>query len=161
MPTDETPINSEKGQAPTVIKNPSKLKSKHRRGTLTQSQIAEALRLSQAGVPQTAIATGLNVTKVAVCRALKRFEPIFQNLKNVDDYRAIKGQILDAAAMTALQSLVNPEKHEKASLNQAAYTFDVLDKASGRAQGNADGSNAKSFTQINIQIVNDTSERDT
>lgn len=88
-----------------------------------------ALQMDVAGVPRTEIARALGVHKATVSKALAKFEPLFQGLREVRDFREVKADIIDATQLRLLQSLMSEEKHKKASLNQAAYAFDVLYKA--------------------------------
>lgn len=84
------------------------------------------LELAARGMSQVDIAKISGVSKPLVCKILKEFEPIFTELQNVDNYRAVRGDLLDAAELITLKSVVNPQKQADSSLNNAAYALRQL-----------------------------------
>ena len=84
------------------------------------------LELAAKGMNQVDIAKVSGVSKQLVSKILKEFEPIFTELKNVDNYRLVRGDLLDAAELITLKSVVDPQKQADSSLNNAAFALRQL-----------------------------------
>lgn len=87
------------------------------------------LEMSAAGLPQPKIQQHLGVTPQAIRDVKKAYEKVFKNISRVESYRKIKGDILAAAQLTALESAMSPEKLAKASFVSTLSGFEILNKA--------------------------------
>lgn len=109
--------------------------SKRPRGPLTQTEIATAIDMDMKGVQRAKIARAIGVKQSTITEALKRFAPIFKNLEKLDDYRRVRSNLLESAELMCLESVMNEEKHEKASLNNAAYALSQVNGIRRLEQG--------------------------
>ena len=96
------------------------------RQALSRQRQAKVLDLATKGVSQVDIAAVTGVTPAAVNKILAEFKPLFTELENVDKYRSVRGDLLDAAELMALKSAVNEKKHDQAQLQHVAYTLRQL-----------------------------------
>lgn len=108
--------------------------------TLSRNERKQILMQLAEQVPQTAIAAQFGISDSAVAAIRDEFGVIFRTLKDVDKYRKVKAELFDAVELQTLKSLSNSEKHERASLNQVAYTMQVLHNA-GRLEKNQSTAN--------------------
>lgn len=97
---------------------------------LTQGELASAVIDFAKGIPQREIAHKLGVSDSAISTVLDKFKPAFTEIANVEEYRKVKGQILDSVALATLKHISNPERLEQAPLRDLAYTFDTVGKHS-------------------------------
>jgi hypothetical protein len=67
------------------------------------------------------------VSKQAVCKALKPFLNIIDNPEAREAYRANKSEVLESVQLKLVSEMVDPEKVEKASINNLAYAAGQLD----------------------------------
>jgi predicted transcriptional regulator len=87
---------------------------------------AKVLDLAAKGVNQRDIASATGISAAAVNKILADFKPLFTELDNVERYRSVRGELLDAAELMALKSAVDVEKHDQAQLQHVAYTLRQL-----------------------------------
>lgn len=97
---------------------------------LTQGELATAVVDFAKGIPQREIASKLGVSESAISMVLDKFKPAFSEIANVEEYRKVKGQILDSVALATLKQISNPEKLEAAPLRDLGYCFDIVGKHS-------------------------------
>ena len=91
------------------------------------------------------IADKMGCCKQTVHAAIKRFEQIIGNQpEELDAYRQRKAELLEAAELQLLEKITDPETIQKASLNNAAYTFAQLHNAGRLERG-------KSTSNIDIK----------
>jgi hypothetical protein len=88
-----------------------------------------------AGRGKAEIALSMGVSESAIVQVLSKFEPVFSRLKDVDNYRATQGKLLDAAALQLLESIADPTCIAESKLNQRAYAFDKVAQQSRLVQG--------------------------
>jgi hypothetical protein len=93
---------------------------------LSRQRQAKILDLAAKGVNQRDIAAATGISSAAVNKILAEFKPLFTELENVDKYRSVRGELLDAAELMALKSAVSVEKHDHAQLQHVAYTLRQL-----------------------------------
>ena len=120
------PIKNKGGRPKGAKRAPTKL---------SQREIASAVIDYARGVEQREIAKKLGVGDSAVSMLLDKFKPAFQELVNVEEYRKVKGEILDSVQLAALKELSNPGRLEEAPVNQLAYVVDITGKHSRLEQG--------------------------
>ena len=75
------------------------------------------------------ISDQLSVPKSTVVDALKPYLAMIEQPEALEHYRTRKADILEAAEMELVSSLVDPVKLEKASTNNIAYAFGQLNTA--------------------------------
>lgn len=115
------------------------------RKALTQKQAMRIMELKARKIPHEEIARSVNTTLPAVNKLIERFGGVFAELENVKDFREARQDLIDAAQLKTLKSLVDPSKHADASLNQVAYAFDVLYKSNRLEAGKSTQNTAIQF----------------
>lgn len=119
---------------------------------LTRKQLSTILLNECKGVPRTISAEHFGLTHRAVNDVIEYFKPIFQEIEQVPRYRQVKSELLDAAELKMLKSLLSEDKIEKASLNNVAYAFQQVFQA-GRLQRGQSTANIDQKTQFtSVQI---------
>lgn len=107
------------------------------------------LHVGGASVREIAKVTGKSTKTVQ--SAINAFKPIFNELANVEEFRKVKPDILDAALLTFLKSAVQQEKLDKASVNNLAYAarqcFDMHRLQTGQSTSNTA---VMSFSRSNL-----------
>lgn len=96
------------------------------KAALGRRRQAKVLDLAARGMNQIDIAKATGLSKQGVSKLLAEFKDVFAELQNVDNYRSVRGELLDAAELMALKSAVDREKHDKAGLQHVAYTLRQL-----------------------------------
>lgn len=129
-------------------RKPGQKASRGKGRPLTQSDIVEVLTMRQAAVPSSTIAAHLDVHVSSVNRCIERFSNVFKTLPEIRDYREYRADILQALQLQTLKSLAQEDKHEKASVNQLAYSFEVLHKAERLEVGKSTENRALSFVKV-------------
>ena len=109
---------------------------------LSNAQVNRALELHMKGVGNNEIARSVKASNAAISKLLRKFKPFLRNLNQVEAYRNIRTDVFDAAEMMTLKSVMDPAKHEKATLSQAAYAFEKLFNAR-RLENNQSTSNVE------------------
>lgn len=112
---------------------------------LRQHEIALIANDYVRGMPQHEIAKKFGVSDASVSMILAQFKPIFSELANVEQFRQVKADVLDAASLTLLKEIVNPSKIEQANVRELAYSFDALAKH-GRLERGLSTSNVATQT---------------
>ena len=112
------------------------------------------LNLHAKGLNNTQIAKQVDCNRVTVTRTLKRFKETFKNLDDVEAYQQHKADLFSAAEMTILNSMVQDDKIEKATLNQSAYALQVLHNAGRLERGQATQIQATYSQVISADITN-------
>jgi len=69
------------------------------------------------------IADRMHVSKSSVVRACHRLATLIPHPAQVEAYKNVKVELFNAVEQQLLASLMQPEKHEKASLNNVAYAL--------------------------------------
>jgi predicted DNA-binding protein YlxM (UPF0122 family) len=95
-----------------------------RTGKIDVSKALE-LRLKK-GLSYTDIAEFFGVSRTSVHMALKRFNELLIAPAELTAYQAHKGAILESVEAKLLNDLVDKEKRAKASLNNTAYSLNVV-----------------------------------
>jgi hypothetical protein len=101
----------------------------------TTVQTKRILSLHAKGVHDKEISKAVDVPLRTVRGRIKQFESVFTELKNVEEYRKNKADVLDAAQLVMLKSMVTPEKLDKASVNNLAYAMRQCHDMSQISQG--------------------------
>lgn len=86
----------------------------------------KVLELAAKGVNQPDIAAATGLSKQGVNKILAEFQPLFKELQNVEKYRAVRGDLFDAAEFMALKSVVDQKKHDRAQLQHVSYSLRQL-----------------------------------
>lgn len=119
-----------------------KLKSKGRpkgvkdsKKVIEHRKTAKILELNQKNIPTAAIARVVCMNESTVKYTIKKYSKVFKELENVQDYRNIKTDIIDAAQLAVLKSGLTDKKLEKASLISSMQAFEILNKAGRLERG--------------------------
>lgn len=112
-------------------------KKKFTSSQLGAKRVSEILVAAGQGVPHVTIAAQHKITKQAVSVILQRFEPVFQRLRDVKDYRTVKSELLSASELVILESLLDRDAIEGANLYQRAMAFKILDNTNRLERGQA------------------------
>lgn len=125
---------------------------------MTQGDLAKCLDLHVKGIPNTEIAKIVGTKSSTVHLALQRFKSVFTELEYIDDYRATKTRLLEAAELRLLKSMLDEATIEKASLNNRAYAFQQVYQALRleRGQSTANVSGVFRFTGIPSDKISET-----
>lgn len=97
---------------------------------LTQGELASVVLDYARGVNQNQIAQKFGVSESAISLIVEKFKPAFAEMQNVEEYRKVKGQILDSVALATLKEISNPDRLGQAPLRDLSYTFDTVAKHS-------------------------------
>lgn len=93
---------------------------------LTKKQQVRAIELAASGLPVNAVAKTIGAAPSTTARYIQKFQDIFKELDNVEDYRQGQVDILDASKLAVLKNLIKDEKLAKAGVKELAYAFDRL-----------------------------------
>jgi hypothetical protein len=126
---------------------------------LTQKELSKAVQLLALGAGETAVQNQFGLSESGIRSIREQFKGIFQTLEEVDPYRKVKADLFDAVELRTLKSLVSEEKHEKASLNQCAYTLSVIHNA-GRLEKNLSTSNVNVNSYLRFILPENSSENE-
>lgn len=121
----------------------------------TRKQIAQIIDRAARGVPMTEIAQTIGVTQPCVQQILDEFTPIFRELPNLEKFRTIRADVLDAASLTCLRSAMraaeNPD-HPPA-LHHAAGAFERFYRASRLERGlSTDNKSVHSDSHLSVSL---------
>lgn len=134
-----------------VLKAPRKKRrsanNNNKRRILSHKDIATAIDMDFKGVTRAKIAQTLDVDSSTITKALNRFQKIFENLKDVPDFRQVKQEILDASQIKVLSLMVSNKTLSSARLGELAKAFDVLYHA-GRLEAGKSTTNISSRTEF-------------
>ena len=125
---------SGKDLSKTVPTVPTNKHIKGKRWALPDTAKIYQLHFEQ-GLSFTEIGKLYGTTKQAVYDRLHRLLQILPNREQLEVYKKNKPTILNAAEMKVLGYLLDDEKLEKASLNNAAFTFTQLTQARRLEEG--------------------------
>ena len=90
----------------------------------------KVLELKAKGLPTSEIKQITGLKKQSIHQILQKFEPVFKALPKVQDYRRVKGDIVDSALLECFELMTDPEKKQLATLRDAAYAVRVLNDVS-------------------------------
>lgn len=119
-------IKRKPGRPKGAIRSPAKL---------TRREVADVVLQHVMGKTQAEISKRVGISQPAVDHLLGQFQPIFDELNNVDAYRAAQGKLLDATALRLLKSMNDKTAIDEAKIQHRAYTYDIIAKHSRLAQG--------------------------
>lgn len=156
---DETPESLE--AHPEIVPARRKGRPKgpgRKRRVISDAKKAEILTLKARGYPNAVVAREAGVEASSVTRLLAQYSGLMQELENVERFRDGKADLLDAAQLRVLKSLVDASKLDKASLNQVAYAMDVLYK-SNRLERNQSTANVSTRHQFTTTVGDDDDDR--
>ena len=117
-------------------------------------EMKKIITLHKKNLPAADIAKVINKSPQTVSRAIKKFGEYFECLDEVEDYRANKSELLDAAELRILKSMMEGDKISKATLNQAAYAFQQLHNAGRLERGQATNITASYSKVITEDVTN-------
>lgn len=113
---------------------------------------AKAVELAAQGVAMSDIARAVGLPKSTVKDCLKRFKPVFKKLGQVNDFRSARADIISAAQLTVLESVVSPSKIRKASLLATVTSAEKLFKMERLERGlSTENISTKTFTTLEIK----------
>jgi transposase len=121
-----------------------------------RAQDREILKLRQAGLSVNKIAQNVQLSERTVWNRLGRFKEALQNIDKLEVWEENRGDILSAAQLTVLQTMLQEGKLDKASLSNLGYVFKILHDA-GRLSRNLPTSLSASvsFTGVDLASVRD------
>lgn len=98
--------------------------------------LAKALQLRLVNkLTYSEIAKHFGCRKSSVHAALSKFDRILREPAEIESYEKHKASLLSSAEMTVLEKMMDTQTLEKASLNNAAYTFMTLHNAGRLERG--------------------------
>jgi hypothetical protein len=92
------------------------------------SKAARVVELTVAGLNQAEIAQSMGIERSNVRDILLKFRPVFSRLDDAPNYKMVRAQILEAAELRLLESVLCESAIAKAPLNQRAYALDIVHK---------------------------------
>jgi hypothetical protein len=124
--------------AESQTKKPDRtLKGERKKRRSLSAKTAAIVDLTVKGNSPSVIAEIVDLPRQTVADIVKRFEPIFKELRGVADYRTVKSDILAAGQIAALKSAMSPKKLEKSSFLSSLQGFEILNKAERLDSGQA------------------------
>ena len=116
-------------------------------------EMKKIVTMHSKNIPAADIAKVIGKSPQTVSRAIQKFGEYFDCLKDIEEYRANKSDLFDAAELRILKSLMDGDKISKATLNQAAYAFQQLHNAGRLERGQATAITA-SYSRVITEDVN-------
>lgn len=89
----------------------------------------QILEMTVSGYTQEEIANAVKLTKNSVKKVQHDYRKTFKGLEKVKTFREVRADLLAAAQLSALETVVDPKKLAKTSSVGAAKIFDVMHKA--------------------------------
>lgn len=153
--TSLTPTRKKGGRPKGSKTQASKLKAPKRANAITNKQIAEIVIGTHKQLPNNVIANVAGVHPNTVRNIQADFRQLFDNLEEVESFRSVRADILDAIDLTLLKSMLDPSKHEKATLAQLAFAHSKLYESSRleRNLSTANVSQTVRFTEVNLSPI--------
>lgn len=108
-------------------------------------RISKVLELAAKDVSKKDIADNVGLARSTVESILEQFAPVFQELKNVREYRQGKNDLLAAGQLAALKSAFSGNKLNKAGFLSTLQGFEILNKAERLESGQSTENHAHSF----------------
>jgi transcriptional regulator with XRE-family HTH domain len=99
------------------------------RGKVGPEETREVLSLHLKGATQEQIAKAIGRSPKTILNILNIYRPFFKELANVEEYRTVRRDLLTAAELKAVRSVLDDDKHERANLRDAAYTLTQVNNA--------------------------------
>lgn len=123
MTDTQQPDTSDTGETaePSTKTDRRPIKLRQSREAKEARRNKKIIELKVKGVELPAIAAASGVSLATVKRTIQKFGAVFTELEQVQEFRAGKSDILDAALLTFLKSAVSRDKLDKASVNNLAY----------------------------------------
>lgn len=134
---------TQKGRPKGVTRRATNLSSRERKEIMVQ--LAE-------NIPHAAIAAQFGISDSTVASIRNEFSQIFKSLGKVEPYRKVKADLFDATELELLKSLNDSDKLERASLNQVAYSLQVVHNA-GRLEKNLSTANVNVNTYLRFELT--------
>ena len=163
--SSELPASSDTQGGEQVLEVvPAKAKAKRKPGRPKGSKPCKAVQRSRThakvleyralGVPvrDIAKAAGLGLTRTK--QLIKQFEPTFNRLKDIEQYRDVRQELLTATELRLLESVNDPAKLADATLRDCAYSFDLLYKA-GRLERGESTANTSVAVSVKAPRIGD------
>lgn len=119
---------------------------------LTNSETKKVISQMVAGVPIPVVAASVGISEGAVKQIREQFRDVFNTLGEVENYRKVKSDLFDAVELKALKSLMDQDKHDRATLNQVAYSLSVLHNA-GRLEKNLSTANINTSSYLRFELT--------
>lgn len=111
----------------------------HKRGYV---DVTEAIKLRlKHNYSYQQLADRYNVSKQAVHQALRKFTAILNRPDSISTFNEIRSDVLTAVEIKLIQSLLDPDKHKSASLNNVAYAYNTIYIANRTEKGHNDNAN--------------------
>lgn len=105
------------------------------------------------GLGSKTIAKALGIPLGTAKKRVKELKPILFGLRNEAPwYQGIRGDVLNAAEFRAVKSMMDPRKHAKAGLKDAAYAFKAI-HAANRLERNLTTANTASVSLNPIDVT--------
>jgi hypothetical protein len=118
---------------------------------LTNDDCAKIIDLSARGVGKNEIAKLVAVHPRTISRTLQKFERVFAEIKNIEDFSTVRQELITAGELAALKSVVKPGELEAARMNDRVKAFEVFHKAGRLERGQSTANiETKTFTRIEL-----------
>ena len=129
------------------------VKQKTQSMTAEHAQVnAQIYQMFLSGIALKQIARNLGISINTVRQRVRPFQKIMRST-NPDMLQAFadnRKDLLNSVELQTLQSLADPEKHKKATLNQTAYTLQQITNARRLEEGKSTANTAISIQEISI-----------
>lgn len=129
-------------------------KPKRKQKSLTSRKLRRALKLKAEGASIREIGKALDENPITINSAIESFKEVLAEYEKTADFRAARGDLVDAAQMKVLKNLLQDEKLAKASANNLGYVLDRLFNI-GRLERGQSTKNVMSYTKIDIVEMSD------
>jgi hypothetical protein len=116
--------------------------SKHSEKAIHRRKVSRIVELTLRNVPQRDIALAEQVSPRTVANVLEDFKPVFKEIPNLPKFKECKADLLDAALLVLLKSMMQQEKLEKASVNNLAYAAQQMYTMARLERGQSTSNNA-------------------
>lgn len=125
-------------------------KERRRQQSINNSKAMQLIAKGDLSIAEVARAS--KVSEGTVKRIKQKYAKLFKELKNVDEYKNIKSDLLSAAELTLLKSLMTPGKLRKAPLNQVAFAFKEINVANRLERGLSTSNSASQVQYIGANL---------
>lgn len=97
------------------------IKPKAGQQEIPRKKVSRIVELHLKNVSRRDIAVTEQLSPTTVQKVLNDFKPFFKEIPNLDKFKACKADILDAALLMLLKTMMSQDRLDKASVNNLAY----------------------------------------
>jgi len=108
------------------------------------------LDLKHRGLNNNQISKALAISNPTVSKVLKKYEDIFTELSNIDNYEQVRDKLFSATELRLLKSLNDENKIKDATLSQVSSAFDKVRTGRRLEQGLSTANNATEIRYTSV-----------